>query len=234
MYYTTKDGCQLYYEVYGKGETLVLLHGNGEDGTYFKNQIEYFQQFYQVVVIDMRAHGKSQYTNTELNFMVFAQDVVGILEYMGLEKVHLLGFSDGGNTALTIALHYPNYVESLIVNGADLHPSGVKRRYQIPIIIGYAILCMFPMASVKKKREVMNLMVHHPNIKPVQLHTILCPTLVLVGDHDMITRKHSLQIAHAITNATFKEIKGTHFIALKESTTYNRVVKEFLDAQHTK
>lgn len=230
MEFITNDQCTLYYEVYGEGESLMLLHGNGEDGTYFEHQIAYFKEFYQVLVVDMRGHGKSGYNQVELNFTVFASDVIALMDERCIQKAHVLGFSDGGNTAIAMAMNYPERMLSLIANGADLHPSGVLRRYQIPICMGYALLCMFPKKYVYQKQQIMNLMVHHPNVEPISLHAITCPTLVLVGHKDMIQEAHSKLIAQHIHNAHYVVIKGNHFIAQSNPLAYNEVVHTFLQA----
>lgn len=119
---------RLYYEKAGDGEPLIMLHGNGEDGTYFKHQMEYFSKDYRVIAIDTRGHGKSPRGEKPFTIRQFAEDLNGFMEEQGMEKAHLLGFSDGGNIALAFALRYPGKVESLILNGANLCPAGVKPR----------------------------------------------------------------------------------------------------------
>ena len=98
---------RLYYEKAGDGEPLILLHGNGEDGTYFKHQMEYFSKDYRVIAIDTRGHGKSPRGEKPFTIRQFAEDLNGFMEEQGMEKAHLLGFSDGGNIALAFALRYP-------------------------------------------------------------------------------------------------------------------------------
>ena len=100
-------GATLYYEVTGQGHPLVLLHGNGEDSTYFEHQVPVFSQLYQVIAIDTRAHGRSTRGNAPLDFYLFADDVIAVLDDLGLQKAHILGFSDGGNIALHTVLKYP-------------------------------------------------------------------------------------------------------------------------------
>lgn len=127
----------LYYEEFGYGFPLILLHGNGEDHMYFKYQIEYFSREYRVIAIDTRGHGRSPRGDGEFTLSRFADDLYMFMTAHGIEKAHILGFSDGGNIALIFALRHPDMVESLILNGANIDPSGVKRRTQIPIELGY-------------------------------------------------------------------------------------------------
>ena len=114
--------CSLHYEEAGTGEALVLLHGNGEDCTYFKGQIGYFSDRFRVIALDTRGHGKSERGLSKFSINQFAEDLREVLDALGLPQVHLLGFSDGGNIAMAFALRYPERVSSLILNGANLWP----------------------------------------------------------------------------------------------------------------
>ena len=112
----------LNYAEAGAGFPLVLLHGNGENHTYFKRQMEPFSQQYRVIALDTRGHGKSPRGTAPFTLEQFAGDLKEFLDQRGITKCHLLGFSDGGNIALLFALRYPQYVEKLILNGANLTP----------------------------------------------------------------------------------------------------------------
>lgn len=230
MSYINIEGCKLYYECHGDAkEVLIMLHGNGEDGTYFKEQITYFVKQYRVIVMDMRGHGKSEPGELDLDFTLFAQDVVRLMDELEIEKAHILGFSDGGNTAIHIGLLYPQRVTSLILNGADLNPKGIKRHIQIPIICGFAILSLFHSAKARHKQQVMQLMVHHPDIKAEALRMIQQPVLVLVGDKDMVKDEHSALIANALPHASLVTLHGSHFIAHDCPAEYNAAVEHFLN-----
>ncbi len=231
MAYVFCRGFRLYYQEFGEGEPLILLHGNGENGDYFSNQIEIFSQRYRVITPDTRGHGKSGRGAGPLNFQVFADDLNEFMEALKLPSAHILGFSDGGNTALVFAMKYPQRVRSLILNGADLTPWGVKLTTQVPIVLGHAAFTALGLFSrtARQKSEIMNLMVNHPNLKPEQLREIQAPTLVLVGERDMIRGKHSRLIAENIPGAKMKVLpKCDHFAASKNPALFNKAVLEFL------
>ena len=145
-------------------------------------------------------------------------------------KAFLLGFSDGGNIALTFALKYPERVEKLIIDGANLFPSGVRPQYQWPIEIGYRIAKLFAKKSEKAKQnaEMLGLMVNEPHIKPSELARLTMPVLVVAGTKDMIKEKHTRLIYKSLPNANLKIIEGDHFVANKNSALFNQVVEEFL------
>lgn len=224
-----EDTCKLYYEIHGDGkETLLLLHGNGEDVSCFTHQIPFFKQYYRVIVMDMRGHGKSSLGHRELDFFLFAQDVKALLDELKITSVHMLGFSDGGNTAMTFALQYPTYLTSLILNGANRNTKGIKAHVQIPIIIGYKMLCLFPFAQTRQKRQVMGLMVHYPHISLEAIKQIQVPTLVLVGSNDMVKSAHSKELADTIPNAELQILQGSHFLVNEAYQEYNECVLTFL------
>ncbi|MBE5965298.1 MAG: alpha/beta hydrolase [Lachnospira sp.] len=223
---------ELYYQEMGKGKPLILLHGNGEDGTYFKHQIDYFSDRYRVIAIDTRGHGKSPRGTAPFTIKQFAKDLNNFMIGQGIDNAVLLGFSDGANIAMEFAMKYPEKVKALILNGGNLSPRGVKRTVQVPIEIGYKIAKCFAAKSpdAKKNTEMLGLMVNEPNINPSELSQITVPTLVICGTRDMIKESHTKEIANSIPNANLSIIKGDHFIANKEYEAFNKKVEEFLQS----
>lgn len=233
MPFFIKDACKLYYETFGNQEAmpLLFLHGNGEDNSYFEYQIPAFAKMYYVIVMDMRGHGQSQFGSRSLDFTVFAKDVLALLDTLHIPKVIMLGFSDGGNTALTFALRYPTRISALILNGANLNRKGMYKKIQGIVALeyyGYACLAMFS-KKYKRRKMIVNLMMEHPNFTPIQLSTIQIPTLVIVGTKDMIADAHSELIAKSIKHAKLVRIVGSHFIAHEQATLFNREVAMFLN-----
>lgn len=225
------DGIRLHWEERGSGEPLVLLHGNGEDSSYFRRQMEYFSKKYRVMAVDTRGHGRSPRGTAPFTFGTFAEDLRDFLDRRELDRVHLLGFSDGGNTALTFALEHPERLHSLILNGANLSPAGVKRRVQLPIILGYraaSLLARLDPGAIPK-REMLALMVEQPDIHPAALAAIRVPTLVIAGTRDMISESHTRLIHRSIPGSRLALVEGDHFIAAKRSGLFNKAVERFLD-----
>lgn len=220
----------LYYREKGNQEPLILLHGNGEDGSYFKNQTDYFSGRYRVIALDTRGHGKSSRGVKPFTIEQFACDLYDFMTGMEISSAIILGFSDGANIALKFALKYPGKVKALILNGGNLNPKGVKRSAQIPIEIGYRIAKRFESKSpdAKKNAEMLGLMVNEPNIERSELAKITAPTLVICGRNDMIRESHTKEIAENIPNAKLSIIKGDHFIANKRHAAFNKEVEGFL------
>lgn len=221
---------QLYYKEKGQGEPLILLHGNGENHEYFRNQTEYFSKSYRVIALDTRGHGKSPRGDEPFTIRQFAEDLREFMDEKKIEKAILLGFSDGGNIALIFALRYPQRVSRLILNGANLYGAGVRPSVQIPIILGYHIARLFAGHSLKARRnaEMLRLMVKDPDIKPEELKAVAIKTLVIVGAKDMIKAQHTALIKENLPNASLRVLSGDHFIAAKNPKKFNQAVEEFL------
>ena len=221
---------ELHCEETGGGEPLVLLHGNGEDGTYFTHQIAHFSQRFRVLALDTRGHGKSPRGEAPFTIRQFARDLLAFLDARDIERAHLLGFSDGGNIALVFALAHPERVGKLVLNGANLNTRGVKRSVQVPIELGYRMARLFAGLSAKARTnaEMLGLMVNDPNVAPEELSALAAPTLVIAGENDMIREDHTRLIAERIPNARLAFVPGDHFVAAKNPAAFNREVERFL------
>jgi pimeloyl-ACP methyl ester carboxylesterase len=152
------------------------------------------------------------------------------MEEHGILKAILLGFSDGGNIALNFALKYPERVEKLILNGANLFPSGVKARYQWPIEFGYRIAKLFSKKSEEalQNTEMLGLMVNEPHIDPSELAHLTMPALVVAGTKDMIKDAHTRLIHESLPNAQLVILEGNHFVANRNYEAFNSAVEAFL------
>lgn len=221
-----------FYREKGNGEPFVLLHGNGEDSSYFKHQIEHFCDRYRVIAPDTRGHGKSLRGTSPFTIRQFSCDLYDFMKNHQIPKAVILGFSDGANIAMRFAMKHPDMVTALILNGGNLDAKGVKRSTQLPIEIGYKIAKYFAKRSeeANKNAELLGLMVNDPNIEPEELAQITAPTLVICGTKDMIREDHTRKIAENIPNARLAIIEGDHFVANKRSEEFNREVDRFLES----
>ena len=221
---------QLNYVERGAGDALILLHGNGESLDYFAGQLDFFARFYRVIALDTRGHGASPRGSAPFTIRQFAEDLRAFMDERGIDSAHILGFSDGGNIALSFALKYPQRVRKLILNGANLDPLGVKLHVQIPIVLGYHLARLFAgkRPEARRRMELLGLMVNEPHFAPQDLRKLELPALVIAGDRDMIRERHTRLIADSLPNARLAILKGNHFIANQIPEEFNRVVAEFL------
>ena len=221
---------QLNYKEKGSGFPLILLHGNDEDHTYFVHQTEYFSMQYRVIALDTRGHGASPRGEAPFSLWQFAEDLREFMDEQRIEKAHILGFSDGGNIGLCFALKYPERIEKLIVDGANLFLEGLKPFVKNPIVDAYqrASFQAGESADAKREAEMLGLMVNDPNIDPAELKKLSMPVLVMAGTDDMIEESHTQLICDSIPDARLVWIQGDHFIANKCPVEFNRAVDAFL------
>ena len=228
-YFYAQDQTPIYYEETGEGPPLLLLHGNGETHEIFQSLISVLSPRFHVVAMDSRGHGRSGYGNQELSLPAMADDCAALVQHLEIDKLSVLGFSDGGNIALYFALRYPEKLNCLVLIGANLNPGAVKRSTQIPIEIGYRLTSLFPTANGRKKRQILGLMIHWPQIRPEELEYITAPTLVLAGERDLIKEEHTRMIAQKIPHAQLEIIpKANHFVLGKQAAETNRRIFTFL------
>ncbi len=219
-----------YYVEKGQGEPLILLHGNGESSDYFKNQIDVFAEKYHVYAPDTRGHGKTPRGEAPFTIRQFADDLLCFMDERGIEKAHILGFSDGGNIAMIFAMNHPERVDRLILNGANLSTFGVDPYVNNMIEMQYKVMVWLGQRYefAHKREELLGLMLFDPNIKPEELRAIRSKTLVMAGTRDLIKKTHTQYIADHIADSRVVFIRGNHFIAAKHPEEYNRAVLDFL------
>lgn len=221
---------QLHYIEKGTGDPLILLHGNGGDCSYFEHQIEYFSKKYRVIALDTRGHGQSPRGTKPFTIRQFADDLCGFMDEMQIKSAHILGFSDGGNIALAFALKYPQRVRKLILNAANLYPTGVKAKTMLPIMLKYPMAVKNSGKSEEARRhaELQTLLVNDPFIKPAELEKMKIKTLVIVGTRDLIKPSHTKIIARSIPGAKLVKVEGDHGVAAGNPEAFNKEVELFL------
>ena len=241
--YYPEEGYDLYCDerLVENGKPLILLHGNGADGTFFNNQIEDFNNAgYSLYIIDSRGHGKSESGNAPISLYQFAEDLKQFMDSKGIDKASILGQSDGANVAMIFAKKYTNKVDNLILNAGNLSFDGIVEKGIILDENGNRMTAnvrQFIKDSYdealrdgnEKMAEILGLMVNEPNIDPRDLASIKAKTLVLVGEFDLITPEQTNLIASSIPNSELAILKNeTHLVAIEHPKIFNDTVIEFL------
>lgn len=221
--YVKSGTADIYYEIYGSGTPIVFLHGNGEDMTYFKHQKEALKDKYKLVFIDSRGHGKSTFGSEKLTLDLMSDDIMHVLEELGLVNVNLVGFSDGGNLGIIMTLKKSELFNKLILVGANLKPEDIILKERI--IINKEI----EIEKDEKKREILSLMTNEPNIEDEALKEIYIPTLIMAGDNDLIEEECTRRIAHNLKNSIIDIVKDAdHFFIERKSEIFNEKLIEFI------
>ncbi|NLR91759.1 alpha/beta fold hydrolase [Flammeovirga agarivorans] len=229
--YLTCRNVTFYYETYGEGEPLLLLHGNAQSIKDYAAQIPVLAKKYKVIAVDTRGHGKSTEDGTPLSYNLFAEDMLAFIDHLKIEKVNVLGWSDGGNTALIMAMKAPEKINKLAVMGANLYNDKTSVLPEINSQLRKRI------KVIEKKNladtfegRLLYLLRDEPNINPEDLTKIDCPTLVMVGENDYFFKSHTRLIAEKINNAQLVVfVDGTHEEPIKNPDRFNATVLSFLE-----
>jgi pimeloyl-ACP methyl ester carboxylesterase len=234
--YQLVRGIKLYYEVYGTGQPLLLIHGNGGSIEKFTANIPYFAQRYRVIAVDSRAHGKSVDPGDSLSFEMMADDFAGLLTALRLDSVNVLGWSDGGINALVLALRHPKKVRRLASTGANLSPDSAaivpavwkQQQAYYQANKGKALTDPVP----RNRWKVFALDVLQPNVPLAALRRIAAPAFVIAGDRDMITHAHTVAIYRHLRRAWLWIVPNSGHATLRQhADEFNRKVDEFFQAK---
>jgi pimeloyl-ACP methyl ester carboxylesterase len=202
--YANIRGINLYYETYGQGKPLLLIHGNGGSIRDWRYQIPYFSKTYKVIAVDSRAQGKSSDIGDILNYEMMADDFDALLTHLKIDSAYVIGWSDGGINGLLLAIRHPEKVKKLAITGANLVPgtSAISEDGIKAISADLAKLRAANQdATTKNTIKLLNMMEIEPHIPLTDLHKIKCPVLVMGGDFDVIKPAHTLQIFENIPQA---------------------------------
>ena len=230
--YLRSGSANIYYEIFGEenSEAVILLHGNGESGRSFKNLIPLISDKYKVIAIDSRGHGKSEFGSGQLSLGTMAVDVVNVIEALGLDKVNIVGFSDGANIAMLVSIKNSELVNKVVLIGGNYNFWGLKPSSALMIAIGYYCSKWGGIVDSRNRfnKEYFSLMFKEPNLKRDALKYIKAPALVINGDRDMIKLSHAKAIADTIPKGQLKIVKGDHFWVYRNPQEAAKVIKEFL------
>lgn len=236
--YINTRNFKLYYETYGQGEPLLIIHGNGGSINNFINQVPYFAKNYQVIIADSRAQGKSTDKGDSLSYEMMTDDLNALLDTLHLNACNVIGWSDGGINGLLLAIHHPEKVKKLAITGANLWPDTTAID---PFVYNWAMNLNKlsnkndTTPQLKNQRKLNYLLAYEPHITIEQLHTIKCPTLVMSGDHDVILPRHSLLIAESIAQSYLWILPNSgHSTPINYKNQFNEVVNDFFTKPYRK
>jgi pimeloyl-ACP methyl ester carboxylesterase len=125
------NGIAMYYEVYGKGEPLVLIAGLATNVTHYQHMIRELSQKYQVIAFDNQGAGRTDKPDISYSIEMMADDMAGLLASLGIESAYILGISMGGRIALTFTLDHPEHVKSLTLASTSAKGTPVTMRWRL-------------------------------------------------------------------------------------------------------
>ncbi len=230
-YYNIR-GINMYCEIYGSGQPLLMIHGNGGSINAFKKNIPYFAKKYKVIAVDSRAQGKSIDNGDSLSFEMMADDFAALLDTLHIDSAYVIGWSDGGINALLLAMRHPQKVIKLVSTGANLWPdstafaAGVWKSEKEQYDSSYN-----KQRSTQKEKtdwKIFMLDWNQPNIALNDLKVIRCPSLIVCGDHDLISIEHTTLIYQSITKAYLWVVPNSpHATLVEHADEFNKKADEF-------
>jgi pimeloyl-ACP methyl ester carboxylesterase len=237
--YSEVNGIKIYYEIHGQGKPLVLIHGGGSTiETSFGRVIPMLAKRYKVIAMDLQAHGRTGDRAAPESFEQDAEDVVTLLKNLNISKADFFGFSNGGTTAIQIAIRHPEIVDKMVLGSALCKRNGVPDQFWD--FMKHATLENMPKqlqeAYLKVSPDPKGLQVMHDkdaermlNFKDIpdkQIESIKAPTLIIIGDRDVIKPEHAIEMHRQIANSSLAIIPGVHGEYIGEITTLNSNSKE--------
>jgi pimeloyl-ACP methyl ester carboxylesterase len=243
--YLDINDIKLYYEVYGEGEPLLLLHGNSGSIKAGEYQIPELSKHFKVIAVDSRAQGRSTDSNKEITYALMASDMNELIDKLKLGSVYIVGWSDGGNIGLELAFAHPEKVRKLVTFGANYTyenfmaaPDSVVMDPNDSLIIKTSAFLQIYKAGFDRippeiKKKLTDLTQKYPNFTKELLKQIKIPVLIVVGDHDLITLDQTITMFTSLPHSQLFIVPGaTHFVPIEQSKLINSEVIKFLNTPY--
>jgi pimeloyl-ACP methyl ester carboxylesterase len=234
------DDVVLWYASFGAGAPVLLLHGGLGNSNHFGDLITALATTRQVIVMDSRGHGRSTRSRHGISYTQMADDVVALLDHLAIDRIAIVGWSDGGITGLDVAIRYPQRLTKLFLLGSNSDRSGVRPARKSAIFAAYLARCKREYAALAPDpkqlpallKELRVLWSSQPSYTTDQLANLRVPTVIAVGQYDEIIRRdHAEKMARSIPRATLRILpQVSHFAVWQDRQLVAAQIKEFLDS----
>ncbi len=238
--YANVNGAEIYFTIHGSGVPLILLHGGLGNTDYWGGQIAAFSAKYKVINIASRGHGRSTRDDQAYSYHLMASDVLAVMDILSIKKASIVGWSDGGNIGIDIAINNPDRLVKLFAFGANFNPSGVKPTVETDATFGayveraaadYSRLSKTPKQFDQFVAQISEMWAKQPNFTPEQLKSIRVPVAIADGEYDeAIKPEHTKQMASLIPGSTLIIMPNlSHFAMWQDVEAFNAAVLKYLD-----
>jgi pimeloyl-ACP methyl ester carboxylesterase len=240
--YIEIGGTRFYYEMHGRGTPVLLMHGAWTSVESLMCQVGPISERFQVILVERRGHGRTPDTPGKFTYMQGARDMISILDGLGLERVDVVGWSDGAVIGLLMAREFPDRVRRLVSISGCYHPRGYTREFArefeegavenvdpvISRVYGWVSpdgADHFPVVFEKVKAMLSS----HPRMTKRDLANIETPIMVMSGDEDIVSLEHSVNLYKGLRNGFLSIVPGsTHMLPLERSDLVNEQILQFL------
>jgi len=233
------NGIEMYYATYGAGDPILLIHGGLGNADIWSNQVANLMKDHLVIVADSRGHGRSTRTEEPFGYDLMSSDYLALLDYLKVDKVDLVGWSDGGIIGIDIAMSHPERLKHLFAQAANITTDGVDPGVGTNAVFGsyidwmgqvYRQISPTPDQYDAFVTQISNMWATQPNWTDEQVGKITVPTAIVLGDHDeAITRAHTDHMAKVIPGAELIILKdASHFAMLQAPDEYTAAIRAFI------
>lgn len=237
--FASLNGIRIWYATFGYGKPVILLHGGLANSNYWGNQVAALAKYYQVIVMDSRGHGQSTNNGAPFDYHLMATDVIALMDFLKIKQAAIVGWSDGADIGLDIAIHHPNRLTKLFAFAANSNADGVTADVaKNPVFVAYIArakteyekLSSTPKQYKNFYDQISKMWSTQPNFTKEQLSAINVPTWIVDGDRDeAIKRTDTEFMAATIPNAGMLiEPWVSHFAFLQDPEQFNDDLLNFL------
>jgi pimeloyl-ACP methyl ester carboxylesterase len=240
--YVEVAGVKTYYEVHGEGEPLLLLHGGLATLESLYGLVPGLMKRYEVWLPERRGHGRTYDAHGPYSYQQFAEDTAAFMAAVGLERAHLVGWSDGGIMGLYLAKDHPELLERMVTIGAGFHVCGYTYEFfneakaYTPDNIDPLLADLLKETSPHGPEffpeflgKVQAMWLSQPTLLPGDLAAIATPTLAMLGEHDLVRREHGAEMAAALPQGQLAVVPGvSHYGPLERPELLLGIIYDFL------
>jgi pimeloyl-ACP methyl ester carboxylesterase len=240
-HYSEIRGIRMYYELHGSGPPLLLLHGGAGNGMQFEHQVPTFARTHRLIVPDCCAQGRTTDRPGPLSYHAMAEDMIALLDRLGLERVDVMGWSDGGDIGLDMAMHHADRVGHLVTFGANFRADGLNEQdvawgrtatadsFGAGMREGWTKLNPQPEHYIEAMNKILDMWRTQPQWTATDLGRIRAKCLVCAGEHDVVRPDHTAALARAIPGAQVWIVPGaSHSAMIERPDLVNPKVLAFL------
>ncbi|WP_232538718.1 alpha/beta fold hydrolase [Chitinophaga tropicalis] len=221
--YASLNGLKMYYEVHGSGKPLVLIHGGGSTiETTFGHILPQLAKTHRVIAVELQAHGHTADIDRPLSFEQDADDVAALLKQLNIQQADIFGFSNGGTTALQIAIRHPQLVNKLVLASATCKRNGLAPGFfegmqqatldnmPGPLKDAYRKINPDPQALMAMFNRDVARMLSFKDIPDTAIKSIQAPALVINGDAEAILSEHALELSRTLPHGRLAILPSGH------------------------
>jgi pimeloyl-ACP methyl ester carboxylesterase len=242
--YLPINGLEMYYEIHGEGEPLLLLHGGLTSiTTSFGYMIPTLAKTRKVIAVEQQGHGHTADIDRPLSYLQMAHDTAALLQQLNIQNADIFGYSDGGNVGIGLAIHYPELVRKLAIGGTNYNNDGVApeivefMRNASAEELGPEMRDMYASEAPNPEDwpivvdKVMKLGAEFEGWPSEEVASIQAPTLVMIGDADIVLPEHAVEMFRLIPHANLAVLPATdHFLRLNDPVWVLSMIQDFFNA----